>query len=125
MGFCPRAQHCLGLKEDLQNDPEAQMSAVTFLGPRDIRVTKKPIPKLASPTVREGAKSACTRERGAQGICSNQFLTTSAYKCEVVLTPHAMLCRMSLCTYPWPGSSAKVPPVLSQHRGVQDAVHAL
>lgn len=46
-----------------QYDPEGQMSAVTFLGPRDIRVTKKPIPKLASPTVRKVAEPACTQPK--------------------------------------------------------------
>ena len=77
------------------------MSAVTFLGPRDIRVTRKPIPKLASPTVREGAESVCT-EQGAQGL--HMKTITSCIVRRGTDSSCAMLCRTSLSAQPWPGS---------------------
>ena len=55
------------------------MSAVTFLGPRDIRVTKKPIPKVTCPTVRRVAESACTQELGAQGLHMEVSLLSNIY----------------------------------------------
>ena len=70
-GLLPQSTAWLGAQRGFaaaQYNPEGQMSAVTFLGPRDMRVTKKPIPKLSSPTVRRVAELACTQESGVQGL---------------------------------------------------------